>query len=190
MQYEVFWMSMKVKKLTGAEKKGQINFIVDQCRQIARDYIKNWEPTNPSWEIAEGCAYLRLSTDDQVTVEKGSLEQQIHIAVAEAQARSSANSINYRITNFFIEPGITGRHDHRPEFILMKQEIQGGKYKFVVFKEIARIAREVTIWKEFFKLCNSRNVEIIVRNFPINPNDPVQILQLDILAAFAEYESN
>ncbi len=178
------------KKLSSADRRNLVRQIVEQCKQIAQDYVSNWQPQNPSWETVDGCAYLRLSTEDQVTVEKGSLEQQIHIAVAEAQIRSSANSTNYRIARFFIEPGITGRHDNRPEFIRMKQEIERGKYKFVVFKEIARIAREVAIWKEFFKLCNSKRAEIFVRNFPINPNDPVQILQLDILAAFAEYESN
>ena len=177
-------------KLCGADRRRQIAQIVDECRQIALDYIRNWAPHNSNWETVEGCAYLRLSTEDQVLVEKGSLEQQIHIAVHEAQLRSQTDTTNYHITKFFIEPGITGRHDNRPEFLSMKQEIERGKYQFVVFKELARIAREVTIWKEFFKLCNSKNTAIFIRNFPINPNDPTQTLQLDILAAFAEYESN
>ncbi|MGZ3781537.1 MAG: recombinase family protein [Pseudobdellovibrionaceae bacterium] len=181
---------MATNKLSGSERKKQVTQIVEECRQIALDYIKKWTPQNPQWETIEGCAYLRLSTEDQVRVEKGSLEQQIHIAVHEVQVRSQADATNYRITKFFIEPGITGRHDNRPEFSTMKQEIDRGKYKFVVFKELARIAREVTIWKEFFRLCNKKSTQIFIRNFPINPNDPTQILQLDILAAFAEYESN
>lgn len=178
------------KKISGVERKRQIAQIVEDCRQIALDYIRSWKPQNPQWETVEGCAYLRLSTEDQVLVEKGSLEQQIHIAVQEVQLRSQSDLTNYRITKFFIEPGITGRHDNRPEFQSMKQEIERGKHQFVVFKELARIAREVTIWKEFFKLCNSKNTSIFIRNFPINPNDPSQVFQLDLLAAFAEYESN
>jgi site-specific DNA recombinase len=181
---------MALAKMTGVERRSQIKLIVEECRRIGLDYVGKWKPTNSQWETVDGCAYLRLSTEDQVLVEKGSLEQQIHIAVQEVQIRSQSDATNYRITKFFIEPGVTGRHDNRPEFSAMKQEIERGKHHFVVFKELARIAREVTIWKEFFKLCNSKGTAIFIRNFPINPNDPTQILQLDILAAFAEYESN
>ena len=177
-------------RISGVERKKQLAQIVDDCRHIAQEYIRSWKPQNSQWETVEGCAYLRLSTEDQVLVEKGSLEQQIHIAVQEVQLRSQSDLTNYRIIKFFIEPGITGRHDNRPEFTAMKHEIEKGKHQFVVFKELARIAREVTIWKEFFKLCNSKNTSIFIRNFPINPNDPAQVFQLDLLAAFAEYESN
>ena len=58
--------------------------------------------------------YLRLSDDSQVAVERGSLEQQIHIAISEAQYRSEQEKVNYRITEFYIEPGITGTHGNRP----------------------------------------------------------------------------
>jgi DNA invertase Pin-like site-specific DNA recombinase len=57
-------------------------------------------------------------------------------------------------------------------------------------KELARISRETQVWKEFFKLFISKDCRIIIRSFPFNPNNPAHIFQLDILAAFAEYESN
>ena len=176
--------------LTSAERKSHILQIIQDCRRIADAYVKNWEPIDKSWPIVEGCSYLRLSDDKQVAVEKGSLEQQIHIAISEALIRSKSDETNYRIVRFFIEPGITGRHDRRPEFHSMRREIGRGIYRFVVFKELARIAREVMIWKKFFLLCIEKECEIFIRGLPINPNDPTQILQLDILAAFAEYESN
>ncbi len=62
----------------------------------------------------EGAVYLRLSDDTQVAVERGSLEQQIHIAISEAVYRSEQERMNYRITEFYIEPGITGTHGNRP----------------------------------------------------------------------------
>lgn len=183
-------MQENYKKPTRVQKEIQLNEIISTCRQLAQDYIKNWKPLNGSWKIIEGCAYLRLSTDEQVLVEKGSLEQQVNIAVSEANLRSQNDEINYKITKFFIEPGITGRHDNRPEFNLMIKTIRQGLYKFVVIKEIARIAREISIWKDFFNLCIEKHCEIFIRGFPFNPNDPAQIFQLDLLAAFAEYESN
>lgn len=171
-------------------RKNQIEEVVKTCRQIAEDYLKNWKPVDKSWEVVEGCAYLRLSTEDQVVVEKGSLEQQVHIAINEAANRSTSDQLNYKISHFFIEPGFTGRDDKRPEFQTLRLGIRKKRYRFVVIKEIARIARDASLWKEFFNLCIANHCEIMIRGFPFNPNDPTQILQLDILAAFAAYESN
>ncbi len=178
------------KPMNAKAQKIQVERIIEDCRVIAQEHIKNWRPTDPKWDVVEGCAYLRLSTDHQVAVEKGSLEQQIYIAINEAENRSNADKINYRIRYFFIEPGLTGRNDDRPEFNAMRVSIKKQTYKFVIFKEIARIARDATIWKDFFKLCIQSECEVIIRGLPINPNDPTSLLQLDILAAFAEYESN
>lgn len=164
--------------------------IVQECREKATQMVADWEPANPEWPIIDGCAYLRLSTDEQVAVEKGSLEQQIYIAVSEADSRSKSDRVNYRISKFFIEPGITGTTDKRPEFQSLLSDIKALKYRFIVMKELARVTREVNVWKDFFNLCIKSDCQIFIRNFPLNPNDPAQIFQLDILAAFAQYESN
>ncbi len=183
-------MTIAPEKLNGRERRAQIDRIVADCREKARKIVVGWQLTNPDWKVIEGCAYLRLSTDEQVAVEKGSLEQQINIAVSEATIRSSSERINYRITHFYIEPGITGTTDRRPEFQSLLKQIKAQRHKFVIMKELARITREVSVWKDFFNLCNSNQCSIIIRGFPFNPNDPGQIFQLDILAAFAAYESN
>ena len=51
------------------------------------------------------------------------------------------------------------------------------------------MVRDIEIWKRFFRLCQSHDCEICLRGLPFNPNDPASILQLDQLAAFAEFES-
>ena len=93
--------------------------VVADCRGLAEEHIKGWQPVNKEWQTIEGVVYLRLSDDTQVAVERGSLEQQIHIAISEAQYRSEQERINYRITEFYIEPGITGTHGNRPLASLM-----------------------------------------------------------------------
>ena len=160
-----------------------------RCRGLAEDHIRGWQPVDKSWSTIEGAVYLRLSDDTQVAVERGSLEQQIHIAISEAQYRSEQEKMNYRITEFYIEPGITGRHGNRPEFIRLQQNISCKNHSFVIFKEISRLVRDLEIWKRFFRLCQTYDCEICLRGLPFNPNDPASILQLDQLAAFAEFES-
>ena len=56
-------------------------------------------------------------------------------------------------------------------------------------KEISRLVRDLEIWKRFFRLCQNHDCEICIRGLPFNPNDPASILQLDQLAAYAEFES-
>ena len=55
--------------------------------------------------------------------------------------------MNYRITEFYIEPGITGTHGNRPEFIRLQHNISCKKHSFVIFKEISRLVRDLEIWK-------------------------------------------
>lgn len=171
------------------KRKIDLQKIVSDCKRIAENHVKNWKPINTDWSTIDGAAYLRLSTDEQVLVEKGSLEQQVYLAIAEAESRSKQSQANYRFLAFFIEPGISGQTDKRKEFIALRRNIGKGQYQFVVFKEIARIARDGFLWKQFFKLCQEKKCEVIIRGLPIDPNDPASILQLDILAAFAEYEA-
>ena len=172
-----------------SQRKLDVDRLVLECRRIANEHIRNWTPVNKDWKTIEGCAYLRLSTDDQVLVEKGSLETQVYLAIAEAENRSKQNRKNYRIVAFYIDAGISGTRRDRVEFIAMKRAIRSEIHKFATFKEVSRIARDSKIWKEFFQLCQIKKCEVVVRGLPIDPNDPGQVLQLDILASFAEYEA-
>ena len=178
------------KKISKTDVKTIVKKIVHDCEVLAQSYIDNWEAIIPESQTIEGCAYLRLSDDSQVIVEKGSLEQQVNIAINEALIRSHKDQVNYKITEFYIEPGITAKHDRRPKFQLMQENIRNKKHQFVILKELSRASRDFLVWKNFFKTCIDNECEIIIRGLPFNPNNPTEIFQLDILAAFAEYESN
>ena len=180
---------MAMKKYGHKEMKKLVLKVISDCRELAKNHIKNWKPINKKWEVIEGAAYLRLSDDAQVAIERGSLEQQIHIAVAEAEYRSELEKVNYKITEFYIEPGVTGTHGNRPEFIRLQKNIDCKLHQFIIFKEIARLVRDLEIWKRFFRLCQESECEIFIRGLPFNPNDPASILLLDQLAAYAEFES-
>ncbi len=178
------------KKLTREEKKALIAKIVSECKEIAERHIDEWKPLDPTWPTIEGCAYLRLSTDKQVMVEKGSLEQQVHITASEAEIKSRENKINYRIIRFFIEPGITGKSDKRPEFNALKDGIDRSLYKFVIAKELSRITRDDLTWHIFMDRCVERDCEFVVRGLRLNPRDPIQRHILNQLAGAASLESS
>lgn len=163
--------------------------VAQECELIANRKISDWMPTHPDWITEVGCALTRLSTEHQSSTELGSLEQQIHLAFAEAAERSTQEHRNYKIEKVFIEAGISGRLGNRPALRLMLDGIKRGKYKFVIIKELSRIARNLSLWKEVFEICIQAGCQIMIKGFPFNPNDPNVILQLDIRAAFAEFES-
>jgi DNA invertase Pin-like site-specific DNA recombinase len=169
-------------------QKPDFDQIVRHCRKIAAQFIKDWKPVNAAWPIETGGIYIRLSSEQQVRVEKGSLEQQIYIAFLELESRSRQETKNYRATHVYIEAGVSGGTDNRPEFQVMSRDIRQGKHKFIAAKELSRFFRDVLLWKLFFRLCQEKGVKVVIKGLPIDPNDPAQLLQLDIIAAFAEYE--
>ena len=140
---------MYKKRMNHKEVKKLVLKVVADCRGLAADHIRNWQPVNETWQTIEGAVYLCLSDDTQVAVERGSLEQQIHIAISEAQHRSEQERINYKITEFYIEPGITGTHGNRPEFIRLQQNISLKQHSFVIFKEISRLVRDLEMARSF-----------------------------------------
>ena len=68
----------------------------------------------------------------------------------------------------------------------MQRAIAQKQHRFIIFKELARIARDSVLWKSFFRACIENDCAVCIRGFPINPNDPSQLFLLDILAAAAE----
>ena len=177
-------------RLTRAEQHLQADRTIQDLKKLGEALIAQWKPADPSWPTEEGAVYIRVSTLEQLLVDQGSVEQQVYIAVSEAVSRSQQDRINYRITHFYIEKPMRGKIDRRPELDRLRHRIKKKIHTFTIMKELSRIFRESTLWKEFFKLCIEHSCQVMIRGLPLNPNDPTQVLQLDILAAFAEYESN
>ena len=75
---------MSKKRMSHKQVKALVLKVVSDCKSISSNYVKRWKPVNSSWPTIEGAVYLRLSDNSQVAVERGSLEQQIHIAISEA----------------------------------------------------------------------------------------------------------
>ena len=91
---------------------------------------------------------------------------------------------------FFIEPGITGKSDKRPEFNALKDGIERSLYKFVIAKELSRITRDDLTWHVFMDKCVDRDCEFVVRGLRLNPRDPIQRHILNQLAGAASLESS
>lgn len=177
------------KKLTRAEEKLLISKMVQVCQDRANELMKKWKPLNKSWPTKKGGAYIRLSTEHQVLVEGGSLEQQINQAFDEMIARSKEDQINYQIVMVFIDAAISGQTDDRADFRRLQLHVKKGKLDFVIIKDVARLFRHAFLFSQFFEGCISVGCEVMFKGLPVNPNDPNDVLKLRMLAAIAEFEA-
>lgn len=186
-------MSLKLtspKPLTRKEERLLLDVALKKCTALSRKYIAEWQPINKNWRVVEGCAYIRLSTETQCLVDDGSLFQQIHIVVEEMYRLSIAEKVNYKITRFYIDAGLSGQLDDRPEFIEMEKNIIKGLHAFSASKESARYSRNMVRFITFVAHNHKAGCRLIIPGFPINLNDPASVFQLNLMAAFAQYEAS
>ena len=171
------------------EKKNLFDKMVIECVEESNRYLQSWVPVNKAWDTIEGVVYIRVSSFKQVLKDKGSLIQQVHIAVQEAITRSHQTGVNYRIVRFAIEPGYSGTTENRPALQRMCWELKEGRYEFIMVRELSRIMRSVHFWLKFFEICKKAQCEIIVRNRSYNMNNPADVKELDNMAQAAAHES-
>lgn len=182
--------SLKLKtKYSVMEKNEIFAKAVNECEELAREYIQGWKPINKSWEIIDGVAYVRVSDFKQVIKDKGSLIQQVNIAVQEAMTRSHREGVNFRIIKFEIEPGYSGTSNKRPALRRLIGGVKRGVYQFIILREFSRFTRNKNYWDELFEECKARQCEITIRGRTYNMHNPQDVKQLDMLALQAEHES-
>ena len=57
---------MYKKRINHKEMKKLVMKVVADCRGLADEHIRSWQPFNKEWQTIEGAVYLRLSDDTQV----------------------------------------------------------------------------------------------------------------------------
>lgn len=173
--------------MSTANKLKNYELILHDCQKIAQNYIDTWNPVDETWPIANGAAYVRLSTAEQAEVQHGSLENQIHSAYEEAKRRSHESRTNFKITSVFIESPSSGTRRDRKEFIRLQQHIAQGSCKFIATKEVSRLARNVGIWEEFINLCESKSCRLLIPGLP-SDSSPMAYTFLRLLAVISQSE--
>lgn len=180
---------VKSKKIKGDERKLALKRSQLRAQEKANHHIKNYQPVNSNWPTVEGGCYLRLSTDDQIIKGSDSILSQMEISIKEVKARSIKEQVNYKIVEFYIEKGVSGTKDDRPEYSRVKQDIKNDILKFVAMKETSRVARHMAEHMKFFDLAQKHNCYLMMPGFFIDPNDPHQTIQLSIIGVLNEHES-
>lgn len=128
-------------------------------------------------------AYARVSTESQA-------EDEIPISAQLDEIRRYAGANGYEIVEEFVDAGITGRIEERPEFIRLRKLITSGKAAFhaVIVWRSNRFARSLRIAQGFRYQLASKGLDLLSVTEP-NIGGPVGKLMSGMMDLFNEYVS-
>jgi len=134
-------------------------------------------------ELIPAVAYARVSTESQA-------DDELPITAQIDEIKRFAHARGYRIIESFIDAGITGRIEERPEFSRLRKIISSGDAPFnaVIVWRSNRFARSARIAQGFRFLLEQKGIKLFSCTEP-ELNGSVGVLMNGILDAFNEFYS-
>jgi DNA invertase Pin-like site-specific DNA recombinase len=128
--------------------------------------------------------YTRVSHDNQVE-DGSSLDNQ------DDRIKAFCHLNNYEIVNSFSDPGVSGRKfENRPDFMRMIKMVDKHETDVVIVYSLSRFGRNVRDTLKWISYLESRGVSFFTLDFQIDTTTSHGKLMLQMMAAFAEFESN
>lgn len=129
--------------------------------------------------------YARVSTDDQAR-NGFSIPSQIKMGTELISENEWVTTENIEV---FVDDGISGTHENRPQFNKLKESIKNRGINFLIITDTDRISRETYISQNFANMLMKYNVELYVITDPtLDIYTPSGMLQFTIKSAFNTYE--
>lgn len=126
------------------------------------------------------CAYIRVSREKEDGV---SPEQQ------KEKAELQAKLLGLDLVHVYQDLDISGRSDKRPAFQAMISDITEGKYTACLVYKLDRFCRNVKDFHHYAEILESNGCRLISISQNIDTSTPVGRLLRNILADFAQFES-
>lgn len=128
--------------------------------------------------------YTRVSHDNQVE-DGSSLDNQ------DDRIKKFCELNDYKIVGNFSDPGVSGRKfENRPEFMKMIKMVDKHETDVVVVYSLSRFGRNVKDTLKWISYLESKGVSFYTLDFQIDTSTSHGKLMLQMMAAFAEFESN
>ena len=129
------------------------------------------------------CAYARVSTDSDK--QELSLENQI---ISYHQMIES--NPDYEFVGVYVDQGISGFSEKRPDFQRMMQDARAGKIDLIITKSISRFARNTVTVLKYVRELKEYGVGIFFEEQNMNTLSSEGELMLTVYGAFAQAESS
>lgn len=131
-------------------------------------------------QIRRACDYVRVSKEREDGV---SPEQQ------REKAELQAKLLGLDLIHTYQDIDISGRSDKRPAFQEMIRDIKAGKYDVCLVYKLDRFCRNVKDFHHYVEVLESHGCSLISISQNIDTSTPVGRLLRNILADFAQFES-
>ncbi len=100
-----------------------------------------------------------------------------------------SSRIDWLLADIYIDEGISGNKDNRPEFQRMLADCRSGKIDLIVTKSITRFARNTLVCLEAIRELKSLGIDVFFEKENIHSISTDGELMLTLLAMFAEEEA-
>lgn len=128
--------------------------------------------------------YTRVSHENQVD-DGSSLDNQ------RDRIESFCKLNNYEIIQSFSDPGVSGRKfENRPNFMKMMELVKKNKIDIVVVYSLSRFGRNTKDTLKWISYLENNGVAFYTLDFQFDTSTSHGKLMLQMIAAFAEFESN
>ena len=128
--------------------------------------------------------YTRVSHDNQVE-EGSSLDNQ------DDRIKKFCELHNYDIVGSYSDPGVSGRKfENRPDFMKMIKMVDKHETDVVIVYSLSRFGRNVKDTLKWIAYLENKGVSFYTLDFQIDTTTSHGKLMLQMMAAFAEFESN
>ena len=100
------------------------------------------------------CAYARVSTDHEK--QGRSLENQV-----ETYRRQITSNPDYEFAGLYIDKGLSGRSEKRPELQRMMKDARAGKIDLIITKSVSRFARNTVLLLKYVRELKELDVGVL-----------------------------
>lgn len=154
---------------------------------MSRKYTKRQSTSQPALGITDDCTalYIRVSTEKQASEGFGLDAQQTQL-----QAYCAAQGWKICPSHVYVDAGVSGKTDNRPQFQAMLQAARDGKITRIVSLKIDRIARNLKNLLELIETLNRLNVGLVCVKEQFDTGTAQGRFMLQVLGAVGELERN
>lgn len=132
--------------------------------------------TDNKGQIIKAALYLRVSTQDQTT-----LNQEIEL-------KKYCERENFEVYRIYKDEGVSGIKTNRPELDLMLQDMRNKLFDAVIVWKFDRLGRSTQHLLQVLEELKNRNVRLIATSQNIDTYTPMGKFFFIILSGFAEME--
>jgi site-specific DNA recombinase len=132
--------------------------------------------------------YLRVSTEEQVRIQDGSLVSQRQRLEEYVEGQNRREPGWGSIVGVYCEEGRSAKDMNRPEFQKLLSDIRSGHVNMVLATELSRLSRSIKDFCEIWELFKKYNVGFVTLRESIDTSNAAGQMMVFNLINFAQYE--